>query len=97
MASPAQCSGSPDRGWTALGPDGGPEKGQEKIPESLGRTTALPTKGLAMVEWGVGRISHKLLKLLTQGELERREEITAGDTHNPGIVFGMPNYHSTGK
>ena len=27
----------------------------------------------------------------------RREEIMAGDTDAPRIVFGMPDYHSTGK
>ena len=92
MVLPAR--GSLDRAWKARGPDGGPS-------ESLCRDTALPTKGLAMAVWGGGaqarRINYKLLELLTQGQPERREEITAGDTDNLGIAFGMPNYHSTGK
>lgn len=49
---PARRSGSLDGGWKASGPDGSPEKGQEILSEALGRTTALPTKGLVVAERG---------------------------------------------
>lgn len=93
--SRAWCSGWPGRGCRGLGPDGSPREGTREEIGVLRQKHSPAHRGAG--HGRVGRISHKLLKLLTQGEPEHKKEITAGDTDNPGIAFRMANYHSTGK